>query len=147
MKKKGLIILVIAVIAIIIGYIIYNNNTFDYVKGEYMSVEGQNSTYSLNIENDGKFSVSDIGVGNPVMKGRLLKIPFQDKCVFCCLSDEDFDGTFLNVNSKFKVVNYEPIKLGREMDQNFMCVIFTNGKEQIKFNQINWLHTNRKIWE
>lgn len=149
-KKKfrlKIIIGIIVVMLIAIGsFAIYNYHEFSDMKGEYESVES-NSLYSLKVSDFGKFSIVDVGAGNPCIKGYLLKIPSKDACFACCLFDSDFDGSFLNIDSKFKRLGYFPMLAGREMGDSYMIVVFENGDDSIQFNEINWLHSDRTVWE
>ena len=137
MKKK-----IIIVISIILGLVIlssiYNFVYFKDIRNIYQSTGETDSAYLLDLSNMGKFSISDIGAGNPEIKGRLIKIPIGNMCIVNCLFDEDFDPTYLNIKSKIKIINvYSAKAVSEESDFSYTAIVFKNKKEEMQFIQIN----------
>ena len=136
MKKviKIILIVLIGLGVLNLGYDFY---CFHNLNKNYESVDAEDTTYGLSISIIGNFSIADIGAGNPAIKGHLFKIPFTDnKYIVNCLFDEDFDEHFLNMKSKFQVMNIYPQIIGNKFKQDYHVIIFETEKEHMQFNEI-----------
>lgn len=138
---KKIIFIICGILILLIGsYCIYNHIYFKDLKSTYESVESQYPSYELTLLSSGKFKVVDIGAGNPVIKGRLLKIPFtESKYIINCSLDDDFDYTFLNLKKKVKIVDMWVMGIGDASNnyESYLAIIFENGKEHVQFNQMH----------
>ena len=136
MKKIIKIILIILIVLGILnlGYDFY---CFHDINKKYESVDAEDTIYGLRVSFIGSFSIGDIGAGNPTMKGHLFKIPFTDnKYIVNCLFDPDFDEQFLNMKSKFQVMDIYPQIIGNKLNKDYHVIIFENGEKHIQFNEI-----------
>lgn len=113
------------VVFIIIGAMacINANKEFDFEKhnGTYQSVD----SYRLEWNNN-NIKISDIGAGNPCVKGKLYKTPLKNKFILNCIDDEEFDPAFMQMNQTFTMCEIEFTK---------NTIIIKHGTEERTFKR------------
>ena len=91
-------------------------------------------TYSLTVDKRGNFSISDVGTGYSVMKGRMFQTGETEYILFC-LFDEDYDGDrILGMKEKVNRVNIRLDNVTSEMTGEVKDVlVMSNGNGSAGF--------------
>ena len=100
----------------------------------FYSVNAEDSTYGLYLEEGGTFELVDIGAGNPSAKGVITISPGgQDRYVMDCSGDDEFDSAnplgLKERETECRIEFREP------EGADPRCVIIRNGKIQVRFEE------------
>ena len=106
MKKLIIVIIALLVVVAVAFGVCLSKTEFDHPEfaGGYESFNVEYSTYDMYLDKNGDFEIVDVGAGNPAICGKITKFPFgENKYLLNCLSDEEFDGTYMNVKYRISV--------------------------------------------
>ena len=134
MKKVLLILLAIILIFSLTAFMVVKvffdagelTGNYEYITDGF--------TYSLTVDKRGNFSISDVGTGYSVMKGRMFQTGETEYVLFC-LFDEDYDGDrILGMKEKVNRINIRLDNVTSEMTGEVKDVlVMSNGNGSAGF--------------